>query len=291
MGMIDNDRVFVTAGEIARNFGRWQDEAARAPVVVTHHGRQRVVLLSADTFDEMAAGSADPSEARLAALLGHSVEGFFALDGGMTIIAVNQVFQDYTGMTAGQMIGRPYAEVFPAAAMTLPGEHFRRVVRTGEPCQFELLSTVRAGAILDVRAFPYADGVGVLYVNRTEERAMAERLRGAGALEKALLAAGHAAIVELNVRGAIVAVSPALERMTGFDRTELMRHRLADLLAPRTRSGMLAALDAVLAGEGPASANAVVLGRDGIETLVALGISAIDDLDEQRGAKVVMLRA
>lgn len=160
MGLVDNERLFVTAGEVARNFGRWQDEAARMPVVVTHHGRQRVVLVSAETFDEMTAESTDPYQARLAAVLGHSAEGFFAMDGAMVLAAANQAFEDFTGMAAAQMIGRPYAEVFPTAAQSIAGEHFRRVLRTGEPCQFELHSTVRTGAILDVRAFPYATASG-----------------------------------------------------------------------------------------------------------------------------------
>lgn len=37
----------VTAGEISRNFGQWQDVALSGPVIVTHHGRPRVVMTSA----------------------------------------------------------------------------------------------------------------------------------------------------------------------------------------------------------------------------------------------------
>lgn len=292
MGGTEAEPIFVTAADIARNFGRWQDEASRAPVIVTHHGRRRVVILAADAFEQLAATpSKDPCEARLAALLNHSAEAFFAVNAAMTVTVANQMLLDFIGSTVGQVVGRPYGEVFPAAARSLPGEHVRRVLRTGEPCQFEMLSTVRRGAVLDVRAFPYADGVGVLCLNRTEERMVARQLRGAGSLEQALLVADHASVVELNIRGGIVAASRAFEEMTGFGPSELVRHRLADLLVPRTRSGLISALEAVFAGDGPGSAKAVVLGRDGRETPVMLGLAAMDDLEHQRAVRVVVLPA
>jgi PAS domain S-box-containing protein len=194
-------------------------------------------------------------------------------------------------MTAAQLVGRPYDEVFPAAARSIPGEHYRRVLRTGEPTQFELRSTVRADTILDVRAFPYADGVGVLFINRTEERALAQRLRGSAALEQALLIADHAAVLELNIRGGIVGTSKAFEQMTGFSAADLLRCRLADLLVPRGRAAVFSALEEVFAGRGPASASAVVLGKNGVETPIMLGLAAIDDYAQQPGVKVVVLRA
>lgn len=291
----DEEPVFVTAGEIARNFGRWQDEAARGPVIVTHHGRPRVVFLSADTFTGYAKTSSDGEtpevafEARLNAVLGHSTEGFFALDHAMTIIGVNRVFEDFFGLAASQMIGRPYAEVFSGADRTPAWEQFQRVLRTGEPCEFELHSKIRIGTILDVRAFPYAGGMGALFINRTEERTMAEKLRGVAALEQALKAADHAGIIELNVRGGIVAASRAFERLTSFGPGELARCRLIDLLVPRTRPDVVAAIEAALNGEGPQSAVAVVLGRDGKETAVKMGIAALEDQHQISGAKVVIL--
>ncbi len=292
MALVENDPAYVTAGEIARNFGRWQDEAARRPIVVTHHGRPRVVLVAADAYNLRESGQADdPFETKLSAVLNHSTEGFFALDASMIIVAANQVFQDFFALTASQMIGRSYADVFPTAARSVPGEHFRRVLRTGEPTRFELQSTMRENTILDVRAFPYGDGVGVLYVNRSQERLAMHQLSGAAALEKALLIADHAAVLELNVRGAIVAVSKTFEQMTGFGSAELMRYRLADLLVPRGRGAVLAALETVFAGKGPVSASAVVLGKNGVETPVVLGLAAINADAHQPGVKVVALRA
>ena len=45
----------VTATEFQRNFGQYEDKALVEPVSITSHGREKVVLLSKETFDKMSA--------------------------------------------------------------------------------------------------------------------------------------------------------------------------------------------------------------------------------------------
>lgn len=40
----------VTSREFQRNFGRFQDEALRAPLSITRNGRERLVLLSVEEY-------------------------------------------------------------------------------------------------------------------------------------------------------------------------------------------------------------------------------------------------
>lgn len=42
-----------TAADLQRNFSLWQDRALRTPVTVTHHGRRRLVLVSAEEYDRL----------------------------------------------------------------------------------------------------------------------------------------------------------------------------------------------------------------------------------------------
>lgn len=42
--------VSVTAADLAKQFGKYRDLALREPVSVTHHGRETVVILSADEY-------------------------------------------------------------------------------------------------------------------------------------------------------------------------------------------------------------------------------------------------
>ena len=40
----------ITSREFQRNFGRFQDEALRAPLSITRNGRERLVLLSVEEY-------------------------------------------------------------------------------------------------------------------------------------------------------------------------------------------------------------------------------------------------
>lgn len=47
--------VTITAAELQNSFGRWRDRAQREPVSVTHHGRESVVVMSADEYKRLKA--------------------------------------------------------------------------------------------------------------------------------------------------------------------------------------------------------------------------------------------
>jgi prevent-host-death family protein len=44
------------ATEVAKNFGEWHERAMREPVVITKHGRESAVLMSAETFHKLLDG-------------------------------------------------------------------------------------------------------------------------------------------------------------------------------------------------------------------------------------------
>lgn len=45
--------VTVTAAELQKQFGRFRDMARREPVSVTHHGREDLVVMSADEYNRL----------------------------------------------------------------------------------------------------------------------------------------------------------------------------------------------------------------------------------------------
>jgi prevent-host-death family protein len=47
--------VTITAAELQKQFGRYRDIALREPVLVTHHGRESLVILSADEYKRLEA--------------------------------------------------------------------------------------------------------------------------------------------------------------------------------------------------------------------------------------------
>jgi antitoxin StbD len=44
------------ATEVAKNFGEWHEKAMREPVVITKHGRESAVLISAETYHKLLDG-------------------------------------------------------------------------------------------------------------------------------------------------------------------------------------------------------------------------------------------
>lgn len=64
----------VTAAEVSKNFGAYQDAAVRAPVVITKNGRPRTVLMAYEDFvrlskrDRRVQRTVDLNEAEIAAV-------------------------------------------------------------------------------------------------------------------------------------------------------------------------------------------------------------------------------
>ncbi len=47
--------VTITAAELQKQFGRYRDIALREPVLVTHHGRETLVVMSVDEYKRLEA--------------------------------------------------------------------------------------------------------------------------------------------------------------------------------------------------------------------------------------------
>jgi prevent-host-death family protein len=47
--------VSITSAELQRNFGQYREKALREPLSVTHHGRESLVVMSADEFKRLKA--------------------------------------------------------------------------------------------------------------------------------------------------------------------------------------------------------------------------------------------
>jgi prevent-host-death family protein len=64
----------VSADEFQQNFGRYQDEALKQPLLITHNGRDRLVILAAEEYrrlkrrDRVVFKTEDLSEAEIQAI-------------------------------------------------------------------------------------------------------------------------------------------------------------------------------------------------------------------------------
>lgn len=283
MGPSESEPSIVTAGEISRNFGQWQDRALSGPVIVTHHGRPRVVLISADRYaalkDEGPLGFSEADqhsfETSQSAILDHMAEAFMALNAQLQVTAVNHVFEALVGLSASQIVGRLWADLFPPIARSIMGEQLKRTLRTGEALDFEAISDGPEGRRYGVRAFPYPGGVAVLMQNRTAERELQANLQEARALEEALSQLPQVMILRLNIRGVITEVNKDFADLVGFSIQELMACRLPDIARPRDRAELTASLEKVLRGSEPLQLTTTLLVKNGGELSVRIGVASI----------------
>lgn len=227
----------------------------QGPVTVTHHGRPRVVILSADEYERLTAAgtpsgaiAADDTdaEAALQSLLCGMTEGFLGFDGQLKIVVVNSVAQAYLGRSESQLLGQPLYPPDLADRGAVMSDRLRWVLRTGESATFETSSLWREGRHLLGRAFPYRDGVGVIFANITQVTALKAEQSAWRAERQALAQHPAVALASLNVLGFFVDANAAFESFIGFTAGQLADVRLADLAAPAARHDLAQGLNLLL---------------------------------------------
>jgi prevent-host-death family protein len=278
-----DDPTSVSAGDISRNFGLWQERAFKGPVIVTHHGRPRVVIVSAeryatfkgDDFFQDETGVDVKFETALSAVLDNTTEDFISFNDSLIIIAINRVFEATFGLIASHVVGHAFEEVFPRAAQSTIGEQLRRALKTGEVIEFASSATTEDGRYYSYRAFPYPSGVAVLIENRTAERESRVERQIANALKTALAESPFVCTIQLNVRGFIREADAAFVKLSGFTAGELDGFRLVDVILPKDRADVTATLEDVLQKGEPRVFTAALLVKGHTEQRVEISAAPI----------------
>lgn len=232
------ERTSVTAAEIIRNFGHWQQKALEAPLAITHHGRSRVMLIGVDAYERLIANrpktiGGDPIE--LLQFIDNATEGFLAHDADLRLTYMNKVAEDYCGHHRGQMLGRIASGQHAGAPDNYFVSMWRQVLKTGEPVSFEVESRLFPGRRVSARAFPYKGGVGTLFLNITERDRLRSKAEQAKALSAAVSEGGVVATVMLDARGRLRSADSAFEKLLGFTAGDMKDVRLAACVVPKDR--------------------------------------------------------
>ena len=267
----------VSAADISRNFGEWQAKAMSTPVVISHHGRARLVLAALDRFTALdpATGCAptrsDPqADAKLHAVLNQMRDGFFAFSAEMKIIETNPAAEIYVGFGRDQLIGHDLREVLPMLRESVAWDYVGRVLRTGESVEFKMRSAMHNGPRINLRAFPYdGQGVGLIFKNLGPSEEAEVQLRRLEAVQDD----PAMALIRLNPRGGIEAVDAAFIGMTGFAERQLVDLLIVDIVRPEDRTAVMRALNAAVRSAEPRAVRAVVVARDGTERTLKLHFS------------------
>ncbi len=271
----------VTASELVRHFGLWQDRAARAPVYVHHRGRLRLVLLSLELMDSICAphlgGSADQQD-QLSGLIDHLDEALIVFTASGRVRHANAAA--HTRFGKGAQIDRTARQLSQVSGMFLD-DAITRVLASGTGETLDLVPDPYPARRLHARIDPLGEGCLLVARDATaaeEARARAAELR---ALERAIEVSNVAARARVNPRGYLLDPDAALARVTGTTPEQLAAARFLTLVAVADRARVGDMIEYVFANAAAVGTRAQLLVRGATAAPVALGLAPVE-----RGGRV-----
>jgi diguanylate cyclase (GGDEF)-like protein/PAS domain S-box-containing protein len=183
-----------------------------------------------------AADALKESEYRFRYLWNVSADGFRLMDENGIVLMVNEAFCQFVGKTAGELVGRPFSEIYAPEYRTMNDGVLQHRVKTGT-----VERHMERGLTLWDGRFVYVEVSNVVLENDGERplvlssfRDSTEKRKQQAALEHYKLLAEHANDIILFVRpdNSIMEANDAAARAYGFTRDELATMFVHDIRAP-----------------------------------------------------------
>ena len=237
----------MTAAEVSRGFGQVQDAVSDGPVVVTHHGRERLAILSWDAYRALLAEAGTVREDAVAAarrklllVLDAVTEGYVSIDRNWRFTTLNRAAELYFGQPREELLGRVWTEAFPALRGTEAETQLRRAAEGGQAVEFDWDSRLQAGRSITVRAFPLPrpeGGVGVLFSDSARRAGLEHRARSAEARLAAVLRELPGwATLSYDADGVITAWSEGGEALLGWSEADTVGRPVEMLFTDEDRA-------------------------------------------------------
>jgi len=290
---VELGRTRVTSADLVRHFGRWQEQAAIQPVYVTHHGRDRQVLLSIAAYAALRTRAAMPAGKGgpvLEPMLEQLSDGFIAVDRELRLTQINPAGAAYLQLTRTAALNRRLVDAVAAFEGSLLLGHLARAGAAGEIMACEGPSPVYTGRWLSFRVFPYGEGAACLRRDVTDWIEAGRQARQDAATVAAMAAHGGIGRARLSPRGTFVAVDAALAEMAGFAADCLIRARLTDILPLNRRVAASDELEQVLTGGQARAFDSALLVNKGEEAMVRIALAPLGREGEARGAVAIVTR-
>jgi len=295
------DAVHVTSADFVRHFGGWQDRASKDPIVVTHHGRERLVVLSPERFAELASGHARhggpsaaaapcPTDRAGLEIVADSLdECFIAFDHELRVVHVNPAVCAYLRMARSELEGRTLAATIPQSSGSLACATVDRALESGQTTTVDVPSVIYSDRWLRVKTFPFPTGSACLFRDITDEVEERAAVDIQLATRQALLAHGMVGRCVLTVRATFREVDANFAALVGLQPQGLLRARFADIFPVDRRAEVRELVELVLDTGETATLDTCLLRRGHAHEQVRLSIARLAGRQD-RGAVVIATR-
>lgn len=266
----------VTASELVRHFGMWQERASRAPVYILHRGRPRFVLATVETIDALCAPhgrGATPPGGDLAVLLDTVSDLVFVTGPDLTITASSVAARTHFSSTVA--LGARIELVAPPEARAYLAEAIQRVIASGIPDRLDIPSPARPGRLLALSIVPLGQGIALIAQDMTSEHDYRRAVAADHALSAAASAIPGVATVRINQRGYVVDPGASLAALTGLAHEALAMIRFTALIDIAARVAVADTIDAVLTDGRPRVVDAGLLVNRAPALPIRIGLGAI----------------
>ncbi len=232
----------------------------QGPVLVTHHGRPRLVVLSAEEFARLAdnaGGGSNPagiagdqvSELNRDTFIANMFEGFVSFDRDLRVRHLNAVAFASAGRDPQELVGTAADSPEFGEQGVVLAARLRRVLRTGEVVQFESKGMFNPHRRYENRAFPFQGGVALIFSQLTELLDLRRDAEMCRAQAQAVDALALVSKLTVNAMGFVEEANSAFCDLVGCPRAQVLGARLVDFVAPPHRHGLAQTMNAVMQGQ------------------------------------------
>ncbi|MEW5721163.1 MAG: PAS domain S-box protein, partial [Chloroflexota bacterium] len=196
------------------------------------------------------------SERRYRALFEGAPMIIYALDSAGRFTALNPAFEQITGWTSAEWLGRSFTEIVPPQDVPEMQQVFQQALH-GELLQYaerRILSKTGEVVTVDLLGLPQMEndqvvGVAGFALDITERKRAADALRESEQKYRTLVENINEVIYTLDLDGRFTYVSPVVERLSAYKMENLLGRRFTDFVHPDDLPGLLESYSRTLRGE------------------------------------------
>jgi diguanylate cyclase (GGDEF)-like protein/PAS domain S-box-containing protein len=187
------------------------------------------------------------SKDRLNAVLESVGDAFFAMDRHWRVTYANRKAVRFVGLTADDFKGRLLWEAVPGIRESPVFRHYQNAMESRENTFFEAYYEP-ARAWVEVRAYPYEDGLSVFFHDVTARHEAESVIRHSEQRFREVIEMTPAGYVLADEQAKVAEVNPALCRMSGYTRDELIGQGVSQLFPAYWNNTLFNQSDATVHG-------------------------------------------